>query len=483
MPIHSSKLATAIHERLHNATDLRLASMADGKLYVSYIASLIDEADLRRGIIAPLRQVPRNEAGPDGIAKALDGRGGRECRNIDACVGDLLHGRVVIWAGEGETAFSFPAGKKAPRKPKDPKTERTIRGQRLDFIETLSESVSSIRRQIKDPHLHVDGLIIGRRTLTDMAVLYLDDVADPGLVREVFRRLERIDIDGIIESGYIEQLISDNPNSLLPLTQSTERPDKAASALLEGRVVIIVDGSPWVVIVPTTLNELYQSPEDYYFQRWLGTFLRFFRILGNNLAVVLPGLYVALVGVNPELLPTQLALTLAGSRTGVAFPLVIEVLSMEIILEVFREASLRLPSSVGQTLGTAAGIILGLASVRAGLVSDATLVVVVITAISSFSGPNYSIGLTWRILRYLFLFAATVFGLFGLTIFGLIVLAHAARQNSFGVSYLSPWAPLDLLGLRDTVIRRSIRQQNRAQTYHPQDTIRMKDGDGDGDEP
>lgn len=478
MPRLPSGLAESIQGQLHHPADLRTDSVAGGRMQLAYIASLVDDVDLRFGIVAPLEQISRDGADQNGFLAAMSGRGGRECQDLASCVNDLLHGRVVIWY-EGLPAFSFPVEKGSLRKPKDPKTERTIRGPRLDFVETINDSIALIRRQIKDPRLHVDGLTLGRRTKTDIAVLYLGDVADPGTVRELFERLGRIDIDGIVESGYIEQLVSDNPNSIFPLTQSTERPDKVASALLEGRIAVVVDGSPWVVVVPTTLNELYQSPEDYYFSRWFGTFLRFFRILGNSLAIILPGLYVALVGVNPELLPTQLALTLAGSRTGTAFPLIIEVLAMEVIVEVFREASLRLPSSVGQTLGTAAGIILGLASVRAGLVSDATLVIVVITAIASFSGPSFAIGLAWRILRYLFILAAAVFGLFGVTILGLVVLTHAAHQNSFGVSYLSPWAPLNLPGLGDTVLRRSMRKRDRPETYHPLDKNRKDDGAND----
>lgn len=228
------------------------------------------------------------------------------------------------------------------------------------------------------------------------------------------------------------------------------------------------------MIVPTTINDLYQSPEDYYFGIWFGSFLRAFRILGNNLAAALPGLYVALVGVNNSLLPTQFTLSVAGSRIGVATPLVIEILLIEVILEIFREASLRLPSPISQTLGVTVGIVLGTAAVQAGIVSSATLVVVIVTAIASFAGPNFAIGFSWRILKYALIIIAAMFGLFGLTMAGLVILAHAAMQSSFGVPFLSPWAPVRFNALIDTVTRRPLWLPKRLQIYQSVEKQRFR---------
>jgi hypothetical protein len=369
--------------------------------------------------------------------------------------------------------YSFDTHKEVKRQPSEPLVERTIRGPKVSLLEVIDENILMIRRIIKNNHLRIDGMNIGERTQTRVAVLYLDDVADPGIVAEVHRRLSAIQIDGIIDSGYIEQLITDNRFSVFPLTQSTERPDKVIAAVLEGRIGILVDGSSNSIIVPVTVNELYQSPEDYYFAFWFGAFLRVFRILGNNIAVALPGLYIALVGVNPELLPIKFALTISGSRMGVAFPILIELLVMEIVMEVFREGSLRLPTTVSQTLGVTAGIVLGAASIAAGIVSNATLVVVIITAIASYSGPSYEIGLSWRILRYVLILAAAFMGIYGLVIAGILILTHAAIQNSFGISYLAPWAPTEILELEDTVIRRPLWLRRRLRIYHPIDRFRF----------
>ncbi len=397
---------------------------------------------------------------------------------MEEAIHDLLNGFTLVHLSGSGVIFTFDTHQEVKRQPSEPLVERTIRGPKVSLLEIMDENILLIRRAIKNCHLRVDGMNIGDRTQTRIAVLYLDDVADQGIVAEVHRRLSAINIDGIVDSGYVEQLITDNRYSVFPLTQSTERPDKIVAAVLEGRIAILVDGSSNGIVVPVTVNELYQSPEDYYFSFWLGAFLRFFRILGNNIAVALPGLYVALVGVNPELLPIKFALAISGSRMGVAFPILIEILAMETVLEVFREGSLRLPITVSQTLGVTAGIVLGAASVAAGLVSNATLVVVIITAIASYSGPNYEIGLSWRVLRFILILAAAFMGIYGLLIAAIMILTHAAIQNSFGIAYLAPWAPIEILELEDTVIRRPLWIRRRLRIYHPTDRFRSgKKGD------
>jgi hypothetical protein len=408
----------------------------------------------------------------------------REKRTVlEEAILDLLNGYALVHLSGQGLIYSFDTHRDLQREPKPPQVERTIRGAKISFVEVIEDNLLLLRRNIRDQSLRIDQTQLGRRTKNKIAVVYLQDVASPKVVREVERRLEGIDIDGIVDSGYIEQLITDNRYSIFPLTQSTERPDKVISGILEGRVAILVDGSSNVLIVPVSVNELYQSPEDYFFPFWFGSFLRFFRILGNNIAVTLPGLYIALVGVNPELLPTNFVLNISGSRMGVALPLLLELLIMEFIVEIFREGSLRLPNQVSQTLGVAAGVILGIAGVAAGLVSNATLVVVIITAIASYSGPSYEIGLSWRILRYVLILAGAFLGLYGLTVAGLFILAHAAIQDSFGTSYLAPWAPVRVPELADTVIRRPLWFKRRPGMYHPQDKVRFNEKKGERNEP
>ncbi|HEX3046411.1 MAG TPA: spore germination protein [Bacillota bacterium] len=456
--------------RLGNPYDLHAESFLEAKVTVIYLHSIINKNEIQDHLLAALSSPPLVEKSLriitwNDLLPVISERDCQQRTDMDKALQDLVSGRVIIHLYGNDSIYSFDAHTTAKRQPTDAQAERSIRAPRITFIETLDDNLSLIRSGIKDINLRVEKVVIGTRSQTDVAILYLNDVASPRIVQEVHQRLNAFEIDGILDSGYIEQLISDNRWSIFPLAQNTERPDKVKSAILEGRVALLVDGSPQAVIVPATINDLYQSPEDYYFGFWFGSFLRAFRILGNNIAVALPGLYVALVGVNNSLLPIQFTLSVAGSRLGVALPFIIEILIIEIIVEVFREASLRLPSPISQTLGVTVGIVLGTAAVQAGIVSSATLVVVVVTAIASFTGPNFSIGFSWRILKYGLLFAAAIFGLFGLIMAGLVVLAHAAMQNSFGVPFLSPWSPVRFNALIDTVTRRPLWAPKRLQIY------------------
>ncbi len=468
----------AIKTGLGDPYDLQAETRLNGKVTAVYLHSAVNRQDIRDHLLAAFGS-PGLTANPariswDNLLPVITEQDQRQRENMAEALLDLVSGRVVLHLDGSDRIVSYDVHTAVKRQPTDAQAERAIRAPRITFIENLDANLSMIREGIKDVQMRADQVVVGRRTRTDIAVVYLSDVADPGIVGEVHRRLQAIDIDGIVDSGYIDQLITDNRWSLFPLIQDTERPDKVKAAILEGRVALLVNGSTQALIVPTTINELYQSPDDYLYNFWVGSFLRFFRILGNNIAVALPGLYIALTGVNNSLLPIQFTLSIAGSRMNVAAPLVIEILLMDIIVEVFREASLRLPSSVSQTLGVTTGIVLGTASVQAGIVSSATLVVVIITAIASFSGPNFGIGFTWRILKFVLIIVATMFGLYGLTIAGLVILGHAAMQNSFGIPLLSPWSPVRFKSLIDTVFRRPIWSRIRLQIYRPIDSGRSR---------
>lgn len=386
----------------------------------------------------------------------------------------ILAGWSILLSKDFDFALGFFIPNWSIRQLKEPDSERMIRGPREGFTEDLQENIVLIRRWIKDPNLRIDGMTIGLRTKTQVVIMYLEDLASNQLVTEVRRRLEAIEIDGVLESGYLEELIADERLTIFPLIQSTERSDKVSAALLEGRAAILVDKSPFALIVPVTVNELYQTPEDYYLGYWLGTLLRGIRLLGNNLAVALPGLYIALVGVNQELLPTRLLLTVASLRTGVPFPIVMEVLLTSFSVEIFNEAGLRLPGPLGGSIGVVVGVILGIAAVQAGFVSSPTLVVAVASTIALYSGPNFSVSIAWRILKYYLIIGAAFFGIYGLVIFGVLILAHTATLQSFGTSYLAPWAPLQPDSLADGPVRKPLwLRKKRPTTYRTNEHIRQ----------
>lgn len=457
---------------------------SDHNVCIAYLESIIDEKDIKTNILQPLLSIlSERNLSLEKVAAFLPETGSRQLNTLEAVVSDLLDGRTVVFLDKQSSALSFRTQGWAKHEPKEPESEQIVRGPREGFTETLSENIGMVRRWIKDPHLRTDSLEIGRRTKTKVAVMYLRDVADPRIVKEVKKRLSAIDIDGVLESSYLEHLITDRRLSIFPLTQATERSDKVTAAILEGRVAILVDKSPAVILVPVTINELYQSPQDYYYDFWLGSFIRMIRLLGNILAVGLSGLYISFVAFDPELLPAQFAFTIAYSRANNPLPLAAEVLMLELAIEVFREAGLRLPGIISQTLGIVAGITLGQAALMSGLVSPVTTMVVAIGAIASFTVPNYAVGLTWRVLRYLFIIGAGIFGFFGLTIVGVLVVVLAADMKSFGVSYLAPWAPLQWLELTDGPVRAPLWfRWLRPKTYRPHDRLRQGGTKGDDHE-
>lgn len=456
-----------IKDYLGNSADLKISRLNPVR-WLIFLEGLIDEAQLYQRIADRfLSDQQHDEVFTPAVCETL---------NLSSILADLTAGEVVLLEDEGSyvSLETIPAAGWQLRPIEEPVSEQLVRGPREGFTETISVNTAMVRRWIKDPHLRIDEMQIGERTQTIVRVLYLKNVADQELVQEVIKRLSSVEIDGILDSGYLEQLITDNRLTIFPLIQSTERSDKTVAAILEGRVAIMVDKSPFTLIVPTTINELYQSPEDYYFSFYLGSFLRIFRLLGNNIAVAFSGLYIALCSSNPELLPTSFAYSIAASRRGIPYPIFIEVLLLEIIVEVFREAGLRLPKNVNQTLGVVAGIGLAFAAVHAHLVSDASLVVVAIGAIASFSSPSFAAGISWRVFKFMLIFGAILMGIVGLALTGIMILGHAATLTSFGVSYLAPWAPVEPRELRDAAFREPFwMRRTRPKTYRPKERRRM----------
>lgn len=365
----------------------------------------------------------------------------------------VLGADAVLLIDKLDIGFVLGAKQWEHRSISDPATENLVRGPREGFNEVMKTSVALVRRRIKDPNLRVKFLRLGTRSATDCALLYIEDVANPVLVNEVKRRLEVINNDSILENGYIEQFIQDTPFSPFPQVQYTERPDRVAAALLEGRVAIMSDGSPSALLVPATLSNFLPAPEDYYERWFLMTFIRIVRTASLLNSMLLPSLYIAFTSFHQEIIPTRLALAMAGARAGVPFSALIEALLMEFTFELLREAGIRLPVPIASTIGIVGGIIIGQTAVSAGLVSPIMVIVVALTAMGSFAVPSFNVAISIRILRFPLMILSALFGLYGLTAGVILILLHLVSLKSFGIPYLSPVAPLTLSGLTDTIVR------------------------------
>ncbi len=335
----------------------------------------------------------------------------------------------------------------------EPDTEMVLRGPRDGFVENIFTNTSLLRQRIRVPDLWIQNMEIGSLSKTSVAISYIKGLASEELIDEVKSRLEKIDIDAVLESGYIQEYLYDEPYSIFPLIKRTERPDKVVSCLVEGKIIILTDGTPFALILPATFNMFLQAPDDYYELYPIGTFVRTLRYIGFLMSLLLPGLYVAIINFHQELLPISLLLRIAATREGVPFPVIVEALLMEGLFEVLREAGIRLPKAIGPAISIVGALVLGEAAINAGLASPPMVIIVALTAIASFTTPDYTIGITARIIRFIFLFLGAALGLFGIQFGLLILIIHLCSLRSFGQPYLQPFAPLIWSDLKDAIFR------------------------------
>lgn len=387
----------------------------------------------------------------------------------------VLSGDTIMFI-EGISALYVIASRAWPtRGVSEPSGETVIRGGRDGFTETIRFNTALIRRRIRDSRLKIKPKTVGIRSKTDVAILYIEDIVNKDVLKKVQERIEKINIDAVLDSGYIEQFIEDDKWSPFPQMQSTEKPDVVAAGLYEGRVAVLVDNSPFSIIVPATLPSLFQTPDDYY-QRWINSsILRLVRFCAIILALILPALYIAVTSFHTSIIPTKLAYSIAASREGVPFPAFIETIIMEISLAFLLEAVVRLPKAIGSTIGIVGGLILGQAAVSAGIVSPIMIIIVSITAISSFITPNYEVSSAFRLSRFFLIICSSILGLYGIAIGLIVLLIHLIKLKSFGIPYLSPLVHPHKKDMKDTFIRAPINLfKTRPEFMEPEDKIRQE---------
>lgn len=328
-------------------------------------------------------------------------------------------------------------------------SEKVIRGSNEGLSDSVKQNAALIRKRLRTPLVKAKELKAGVRTKTSIYLMYMEDLVYPGLLEEIERRMEGFEIDGVLDSGVLEQLTEEKWYSPFPQFQTTERPDRAAMALLEGRAVLIVDNSPVALLLPTDYNSFIRTSDDYY-NRWeIASFGRILRYFASFFAMTLPGLYLAVTNFHTQILPTTLLLSFADARRGVPFPAVIEVLIMELSFELLREAGVRLPGAMGNTIGIVGGLIIGQAAVEANLVSPIVVIVISFTALCSFAIPNEEFATAFRILKFFFILLSAWLGFFGMLVGLLAVLIHLSRLKSFGIPYLMPFVGADLNDYED----------------------------------
>jgi len=447
--------------------DLLIGNTNEAAILV-YIESIVDIKVINESIIAPImtfinesNTIANNNNIVDYIKKQIIRIGSvKETDNINDLVYELLLGNSVLIINNSCNCLIISSAENKGRSVEESTSESVIRGPKASFTETLQTNIALVRQRLKSADLKIEKYIIGNVTKTEVLIIYVENIVNSLVLTELKKRLEAINIDSILESSYIEEFIEDTPSSIFPQIKHTERPDKVVADILEGRIAIMVAGTPVTLIVPTLGMQFLQSSEDYYERHIYTDFIRLIRLIFFFTALLLPGLYVAITSFHQELIPTLLLVRIGSARVGIPFPTWLEVIILTISFEALREAGLRLPKGVGQSVSIVGALVIGDAAVKAGIVSPLTVIIVALTGIASFSIPSYNLGLGIRVLQFVVIICGSILGLFGITVVTIILLLHVLSLTSFGIPYMAPIAPFKIKNMKDAFFRKSWKKIN-----------------------
>lgn len=444
-----------VRDRFYKSSDLRVREVPLGgrrapQLAVVHLAPLTDVDVVHRDIINPLVVWARpqmigglrqRDLVEEIRRRVLTAESVKTVGTDTEVCDQLLEGNTVVLVNGHSTAILVESRGWPSRGVQEPSVEVTTRGPRLSFTENVKDNIALVRRRLKSPALTIEQLYVGAKSKTDVRLCYLRDIAPTRLVDEFRRRLDSIETDMVLDGGQIENLIRDHPLSLFTTMRASERPDTVASDLNEGRIALLVDGTPFALVAPNEFMTLFSSPEDQYVGFLTASVLRLIRILGFGLSVSLTPLYVALVTFHQELVPLPLLLNIAATQTGVPFPIAVSAFASEVIIEVLREAGVRLPKQFGPAVSIVGGLVLGQAAVQAGFIPPGLVIVITTAAIASFAVPRTEVIVSFRLTRVLLLLFASVLGFMGLVIGSVLVVYHLASLKSLGTPYLSLYTP------------------------------------------
>lgn len=433
-------LMVAIQNLFHGSTDLivRKISWKDGEAIACFFNTMVEASEVNKQI-----EILRDRSIAD-----LPNWAGTATSSVGAyseqkLIETVTSGFVAIYFTATNVLLTITIPSFEVRATTEPSNEIVIRGAHEGFVESIDKNISLIRKHLFIRDLVVKEMQLGEETNTKIVYVYIESMADKEVVEEVKMRLEKIDAPKIYSIGQIEDHLDDSVWTPFPQFLNTERPDRAVANLLEGKIVILTDQTPTALIAPVTFFSFYQSPDDFNGRVLVGSFFRLLRLFGFVIAIFLPAFYIAVVGFHSEILPYELSKKVKIAVQEIPYRPIFEALIVELFIEVIREATVRLPAPIGPTIGIVGGLVIGDAIVNAGLVSNLMVVVVAMTAISSFVVPSPEMNMTIRLIRFPFMIAASLFGFFGIAIGSLILLIHMLNRSSLKQPYLSPIVPFD----------------------------------------
>lgn len=467
-----------LETKMKGSTDFKVHSFRIGDYSgaVVFIDGLTDNLLLTNAVLRPLKEWQAEEVSQSNLIEVLEkevlcAAGVEKAKTLQEVMAGYLSGNAVLLVDGCSQALILDAKGWEKRSIIEPQSETVVRGPREGFTEDLRTNTSLIRRKIRNEKLKLENMNIGRKTQTNVCIMYIEGVVNNRVLEKIKGRIEKLDVESILETGYIEEYIEDAPFSPFATIAYTEKPDVAAAKILEGRVAILVDGTPFVLTVPMFFIESFQTSEDYYNRPFYSSLLRIIRYLAYFLTVLAPALYIALVSFHHELIPTTLLFTVAKAREGTPFPVFIEALIMVFSFELLREAGVRLPRPVGQAISIVGALIMGEAAVSAGLIGAPMVILIAVTAVAGFLVPTQNDSAS--ILRIVAMVPATFVGFYGVGLTCLGILIHLATLESFGLPYFDSFGhPEDA---QDTLIRMPLwAMSQRPRGIAQGDTTRIK---------
>ncbi|OGO83582.1 MAG: spore gernimation protein KA [Clostridiales bacterium GWD2_32_19] len=454
-----------IKEKLGKSVDFAckefyVNSNKDLPVAIVYINGLIDSLKTSEFILQPLAESEtlKSAQTPQEVIElieqgALYYSSQTKREKDEDVIKDVIEGSVALVFGQEGIAFTFDLKGFERRSISEPTAENVKKGGKDSFVETLRVNTATIRRRIKTPDLIIEEKVVGKQSLTQLNIIYIDGITNMDIVNSIKKRIDELDIDEVLSIGKLDEHINEKKYSVFPQIDHTERPDKFCTDIIEGRVGIIVDGLPMGVIVPAEFAKLLQAPEDYSEDPIIASLIRLLRYFLLMFTILLPGFYVAVTTFHPEMIPTELAMAIAESKEGVPLPIFFEVILMLVAFEILVEAGLRLPRTIAQAVSIVGALVVGDAAVTAKLISPGVVIIIAIAAIASYAVPNQDLSNAIRLWRFIFVILCSIIGLFGLIIGVILIIFDLAKMETLGVAYLEPFVENKSMQIGDSIIR------------------------------
>jgi spore germination protein KA len=434
---------------------------------IYYISSIVDMNQIENNIILPMKQLEQGSV----KEHVITANHFQKLATLNQAIKQLLNGSAIVLFKDG-LLYASSAQKFAHRSVPKVENEPVIKGPKEAFVESASINQSLIRKRIRDENLISETMEVGKRSINEVTIMYIKDIVNEDILTEVKEKIKAIDVDNVQNINLLDQYLEDRKYSLVPVNLFTERPDRATAYLEEGHIVLLMDHTSGCLVVPMTFWSMMHTSEDHFMRFWYGNFSRLVRMIAFFIAIFTPAIYIALTNYHSEMIPPDLLLAIAATREKVPFPVIFEIMIMEIAFELLREAGLRIPNPIGPTIGIVGALILGQAAVEANIVSPIMVIVIAITGLSSFALSDVSLNYMIRIARFLFTFAAATFGILGMVAVFLFALSYMVSMKSYGVPYFAPVAP-HYKSANDTFFRRILTKETwRPGFMKPQDMKR-----------